>query len=195
MNKLMFGLCVGAMVMLSACNRGPSVTEVAEAVAEGLRTMDVEVLAKYSAVPQEALADLKAEFDKIPEAKKPKVTYSDFQVARELTIVTYMVEMEIDGEVRKIPQEMALYKDGNEWKSLRVEQVLAGIQNRKAQLEQQRKAMEEAAKAAAEAKASEAAPGSAAEKVGEGGSPSQEAAVEPRPPQNPRNEGLGPARQ
>ena len=181
MNKLMFGLCAGAMVMLSACNRGPSVTEVAEAVAEGLRTMDVEVLAKYSAVSQEALADLKAEFDKIPEAQKPKVTYSDFQVARELTIVTYMVEMEIDGEVRKIPQEMALYKDGNEWKSLRVEQVLAGIQNRKAQLEQQRKAMEEAAMAAAEAKASEAAPGSAAEKVGEGGSPSQEAAVEPPP--------------
>lgn len=182
MNKLMFGLCAGSMVMLSACNRGPSVTEVAEAVAEGLRTMDVEVLAKYSAVPQEALADLKAEFDKIPEAQKPKVTYSDFQVARELTIVTYMVEMEIDGEVRKIPQEMALYKDGNEWKSLRVEQVLAGIQNRKAQLEQQRKAME-AAKAAAEAKASEAAPAPAAEKVGEGGSPSQESAVETPAPQ------------
>ena len=39
MNKLMFGLCAGAMVMLSACNRGPSVTEVAEAMTWWLVTI------------------------------------------------------------------------------------------------------------------------------------------------------------
>lgn len=149
MNKLMFGLCAGAMVMLAACSKNASSpTEVAQAVCEGMRDKDAKTVAQYTFKEENDEAALQAFFDAQPGS--PDVKFSNFEVVEEAVTVAFTQEATIDGEQKSIPSRMILIKKDGKWVSPIVDSAIA-MQKAQAEAEMKAAAGETAAPVPAEA--------------------------------------------